>query len=184
MVDGSTKTMMLRVSIAAALLLGGSITASFAAGDTAPAVTEIQADAAPAAADATLPRFDPSQAEAEFADTFDAAFEDTADSAAAADEAVAEDLGSGVASWYGARFAGRKTASGEAFDPGEYTAAHRTLPFGSHVRVSRGDKSVIVRINDRGPFHGDRVIDLSRAAAAKLGLVSAGSGQVTLARLD
>jgi rare lipoprotein A len=182
MVDGSTKTMMLRVSIAAALLLGGSITAAFAASDTAPAATEIQADAAPAAADAALPRFDPSQAE--FADTFDAAFEDTTDSAAAADETAAEDLGSGVASWYGARFAGRKTASGEAFDPGEYTAAHRTLPFGSHVRVSRGDKSVIVRINDRGPFHGDRVIDLSRAAAAKLGLVSAGSGQVTLARLD
>jgi rare lipoprotein A len=182
MVDGSTKTMMLRVSIAAALLLGGSITAAFAASDTAPTATEIQADAAPAAADAALPRFDPSQAEAEFADTFDAAFGDTADSAA--DEAAAEDLGSGVASWYGARFAGRKTASGEAFDPGEYTAAHRTLPFGSHVRVSRGDKSVIVRINDRGPFHGDRVIDLSRAAAAKLGLVSAGSGQVTLARLD
>ncbi|MBN9504534.1 MAG: septal ring lytic transglycosylase RlpA family protein [Altererythrobacter sp.] len=89
-----------------------------------------------------------------------------------------------MASWYGTDFAGRKTASGEAFDPGEYTAAHRTLPFGSRVRVSRGGKSVVVRINDRGPFHGNRVIDLSRAAASDLGLVSAGSGQVQLALLD
>src|SRR5690606_15157381 len=59
-------------------------------------------------------------------------------------------IGSGVASWYGREFAGRKTANGERFDPSGYTAAHRTLPFGSKVRVTRGGKSVIVRINDRG----------------------------------
>ena len=99
-------------------------------------------------------------------------------------EDAGESLGTGVASYYGKRFAGRPTASGEIFNPGQMTAAHRTLPFGSKVRVSRGDKSVIVRINDRGPFHGNRVIDLSRAAAAELGLVNAGRGEVTLALVD
>lgn len=98
-------------------------------------------------------------------------------------EAPGQDLGQGVASWYGARFAGRQTASGERFDPAQMTAAHRTLPFGSRVRVTHGGKSVIVRINDRGPFHGGRVIDLSKAAADELGLVRAGSGRVQLALL-
>ena len=88
-------------------------------------------------------------------------------------EEIVEDIPDGVASWYGARFAGRKTASGERFDPSEYTAAHRTLPFGSRV----------VRINDRGPFHGGRVIDLSQAAAEDLGIRHAGKGQVELALL-
>ena len=177
MSDKSTKSMMLRVSLAAALVIGGSITAAFAANDAIPATAESQAEAPPAEAASALPHFAPS--EAEFIEAFDA-FEDS-DGAA---DAIAEDLGSGIASWYGAKFAGNKTASGERFDPSEYTAAHRTLPFGSRVKVSRGDKSVVVRINDRGPFHGNRVIDLSRAAAADLGLVSAGRGQVQLARLD
>jgi rare lipoprotein A len=173
MVDGSTNTMMLRVSIAAALLFGGSLTAALAATDPAPAEAPATSEA-DASADAALPRFEPS--EAEFAEAFDA-FDGAA-------EETGEDLGSGVASWYGAEFAGRRTASGERFDPAEYTAAHRTLPFGSRVKVSRGDRSVIVRINDRGPFHGNRVIDLSRAAADELGLVRAGRGEVTLALLD
>ncbi|OJU59242.1 MAG: hypothetical protein BGO08_06300 [Altererythrobacter sp. 66-12] len=163
--------MTLRVSIAAALLLGGSITAAFAASDDTAATVAASAQVDPAEADASLPRFTPSE-------------DDTSEATEEADAAIAEDLGSGMASWYGTDFAGRKTASGEAFDPGEYTAAHRTLPFGSRVRVSRGGKSVVVRINDRGPFHGNRVIDLSRAAASDLGLVSAGSGQVQLALLD
>jgi rare lipoprotein A len=98
-------------------------------------------------------------------------------------EEEARDIGGGVASWYGREFAGRKTASGERFDPQEYTAAHRTLPFGSKVRVTRGERSVVVRINDRGPFHGNRVIDLSQAAAEDLGIRSAGSGRVELAVL-
>ncbi len=178
MSDKSTKSMMLRVSLAAALVFGGSITAAFAANDAIPATAENQAEATPAEAASALPHFAPS--EAEFIEAFDA-FEDSADEAA---DAIAEDLGSGIASWYGAKFAGNKTASGERFDPSEYTAAHRTLPFGSRVKVSRGDKSVVVRINDRGPFHGNRVIDLSRAAAADLGLVNAGRGQVQLALLD
>jgi rare lipoprotein A len=171
--------MMLRVSIAAAFVFGGSITAAFAASDAAPAATEIQTQAAETAS--ALPHFTPT--DAEFAEA-SGALGDFAGAATEGDDAIAENLGSGIASWYGAKFAGSRTASGERFDPGEYTAAHRTLPFGSRVKVSRGDKSVIVRINDRGPFHGNRVIDLSRAAAADLGLVSAGRGQVELALLD
>ena len=98
---------------------------------------------------------------------------------------IVEDIPGGEASWYGARFAGRPTASGERFNPDEYTAAHRTLPFGSRVRVTHAasGRSVIVRINDRGPFHGDRVIDLSRAAAEDLGIRHAGHGNVDLALL-
>ncbi|KHL26687.1 lipoprotein [Croceibacterium mercuriale] len=89
-----------------------------------------------------------------------------------------------MASWYGPGLAGRPTASGEAFNPSELTAAHRTLPFGSMVRVSHRGESVVVRINDRGPFHGNRVIDLSSAAAERIGLRRAGSGRVQLALLD
>ena len=95
---------------------------------------------------------------------------------------LARSLGSGRASYYGRRFAGRPTASGEIFDPTELTAAHRTLPFGSMVRVTYPvtGESVTVRVNDRGPFHGKRVIDLSRAAAEELGLVKAGVATVEL----
>ena len=95
-----------------------------------------------------------------------------------------EPAGSGMASWYGAELAGHRTASGERFDPAELTAAHRTLPLGSRVRVTYQGESVVVRINDRGPFAGHRVIDLSKAAAEKIGLRRAGSGRVTLAVLD
>lgn len=86
------------------------------------------------------------------------------------------------ASYYGDEFAGRPTANGETFDPDLLTAAHRTLPFGSLVEVSDefSGRSVIVRINDRGPFHGDRAIDLSEAAAKKIGLAKAGTGRVSL----
>ncbi len=99
---------------------------------------------------------------------------------------VAEELGVGLASWYGPRFAGRPTANGERFDPTEYTAAHRTLPFGSKVRVTsqRTGKSIIVRINDRGPFHGKRVIDLSEAAADAIGMKSRGQDRVALSLLQ
>jgi len=95
---------------------------------------------------------------------------------------VIEHLGSGRASYYGRRFHGRPTASGEAFDMHAMTAAHRTLPFGSLVRVTNvaNGRSVVVRINDRGPFHGNRVIDVSRAAATELGLIAPGSGEVDL----
>ncbi|AKM11583.1 lipoprotein [Croceicoccus naphthovorans] len=91
-----------------------------------------------------------------------------------------------MASWYGPKFAGRPTASGERFNPAEYTAAHRTLPFGSKVRVTspRTGKSIVVRINDRGPFHGKRVIDLSEAAADAIGLKARGHDRVTLSLLE
>ena len=91
-------------------------------------------------------------------------------------------LGDGEASYYGLRFSGKPTASGEPFDPALLTAAHRTLPFGSKVKVTnmRNGKSVIVRINDRGPFHEGRIIDLSKEAAKRIGLLRSGRGQVEL----
>lgn len=87
---------------------------------------------------------------------------------------------SGIASWYGKRFHGRKTSSGETYDMYAMTAAHPTLPLPSYVRVSNpsNGRSVIVRINDRGPFKHDRLIDLSYAAAYKLRLIDQGSGLV------
>lgn len=94
---------------------------------------------------------------------------------------VSEGL-TGYASWYGGKFHGRLTASGEVFDTNELTAAHRTLPFGSVVRVTNrhNEKQVIVRINDRGPFVEGRVIDLSRAAADILGITAAGIAPVSI----
>ena len=88
----------------------------------------------------------------------------------------------GVASWYGRRFHGQKTASGELYDMYAMTAAHPTLPIPSYVRVTNlaNGRSVVVRVNDRGPFHSSRVIDLSYAAAYKLGYIQAGSAQVEL----
>lgn len=86
----------------------------------------------------------------------------------------------GIASWYGKRFHGQKTSSGEVYDMYGMTAAHPTLPIPSYVRVTRvsNGKSVVVRINDRGPFHANRIIDLSYAAAHRLGFVQAGSAEV------
>lgn len=88
----------------------------------------------------------------------------------------------GTASWYGGKFHGRKTANGERFDQHALTAAHRTLPFGTKVRVTneRNGRSVVVRINDRGPFAKGRVIDLSRAAAERVGMVGSGTARVRL----
>ena len=104
------------------------------------------------------------------------------DAVGIADDAadVLEDLGTGGASYYGPNLKGNRTASGEVFDPTELTAAHRTLPMGSKVKVTHKGKSVVVRINDRGPFHGNRVIDLSTAAAKQIGLFRAGTGTVHL----
>jgi rare lipoprotein A len=88
----------------------------------------------------------------------------------------------GMASWYGQEFAGRTTADGEIFDPMLLTAAHRTLPFGTlvEVRNPKTSQTVRVRINDRGPYVGDRLIDLSYAAAKVIGLIEPGSGEVDL----
>src|SRR5688500_1891804 len=86
----------------------------------------------------------------------------------------------GLASWYGKRFHGKKTASGEIYDMYAMTAAHPTLPIPSYVRVTHvaSGRSVVVRVNDRGPFHASRIIDLSYAAANRLGFVQAGSAEV------
>ena len=88
----------------------------------------------------------------------------------------------GQASWYGKAHHGRHTASGERFDMHALTAAHRTLPFGTIVHVTdlRSGRSVNVRINDRGPFRGDRIIDLSYEAARKLGFVARGTARVEI----
>ena len=91
-------------------------------------------------------------------------------------------VGNGEASFYGNELAGNRTASGERFNPRALTAAHRTLPLGSKLRVTNkaNGKSVIVRINDRGPFAKARLIDVSFAAAEELNLVRAGKGRVRL----
>lgn len=107
-----------------------------------------------------------------------AAIEATIDSQAPSPRAEVQ---VGMATWYGAALAGRTTASGERFDPSRLTAAHRTLPFGTWVEVTRVDTgaSVRVRITDRGPFgHADRIIDLSRAAAEHIDLVKMGVARV------
>ena len=89
----------------------------------------------------------------------------------------------GRIAWYGKKFAGRKTASGERFDPAAMTMAHRSLPFGTRVRVTNlaNDKSVTLRVNDRGPTTRDRVADVSEAAARQLEMIKAG---VVEARLE
>ncbi|MFP4136692.1 MAG: septal ring lytic transglycosylase RlpA family protein [Candidatus Acetothermia bacterium] len=88
----------------------------------------------------------------------------------------------GVASWYGPNFAGQPTANGEIFDPGEMTAAHKSLPFNTKVKVVHlaTGRSVLVRVNDRGPFIKDRIIDLSRKAAEELGIIGSGTAEVGL----
>jgi len=88
----------------------------------------------------------------------------------------------GMASYYAGKFQGRKTASGERYDGRKMTAAHRTLPFNTYVKVTNdsNDKSVIVKINDRGPHIKNRIIDLSYDAAKTIGLVSMGTGRVRI----
>ncbi len=92
----------------------------------------------------------------------------------------------GEASFYGARHHGNKTASGERFDQNQLTAAHRTLPFGTRVQVTNLDnnKTVVVRINDRGPFNRKRLIDLSHAAAEQLNMLRSGTAPVRVQSID
>lgn len=92
----------------------------------------------------------------------------------------------GSASWYGKKFAGHRTASGERYDMFAMTAAHRSLPMSAYVKVTNpaNGKSVVVRINDRGPFRGHRIIDLSLAAATALDLQDSGTGRVELQGLS
>lgn len=98
-------------------------------------------------------------------------------------EASGKVIQSGRASWYGPGFHGRRTASGETFNTNDLTAAHRTLPFGTKVRVvnKKTGRSVVVRINDRGPYAHGRVIDLSKASAQAIGI--SGIGAVDVAQM-
>ncbi len=89
---------------------------------------------------------------------------------------------SGMASYYGSE-SGNRTASGARFNPGGLTAAHRSLPFGTKLRVSHGGRSVVVTVNDRGPFIRGRVLDLSRGAASAIGLTSRGVGRIVAERI-
>jgi rare lipoprotein A (peptidoglycan hydrolase) len=93
---------------------------------------------------------------------------------------------SGEATWYGPRHEGQRTTSGERFDSSKMTAAHSSLPMGSFVRVTmeQTGRSIVVRVNDREPPHGVRCIDLSRAAAARLGFLGRGVASVTLAQIS
>lgn len=92
----------------------------------------------------------------------------------------------GIASWYGEKFHGKTTASGERYNQNAMTAAHKLLPLGSRVRVTHlgSGRSVVVRINDRGPFAGGRVIDLSRGAAMRLNMLREGTARVRVRSLD
>ena len=95
-------------------------------------------------------------------------------------ESTAHEISTGVVSWYGGKFHGRKTASGEKYDKDELTAAHKSLPFGTKVKVTniRNGKSVVVEINDRGPYAKSRVLDLSQAAFSEIGHTNTGVMQV------
>lgn len=92
----------------------------------------------------------------------------------------------GMASWYGTKFHGKRTSSGEPYDLYAMTAAHKTLPLPTYVEVTnlRNDRSVIVKVNDRGPFHDDRLIDLSYTAASKLDILATGTGMVEVRAID
>lgn len=92
----------------------------------------------------------------------------------------------GIASWYGKKFHGRRTSNGEIYDMYQMTAAHKTLPIPTYVQVTnlKTGKQIIVRVNDRGPFHEGRIIDLSYAAAQKLGTASHGTGLVEVRAID
>jgi rare lipoprotein A len=91
----------------------------------------------------------------------------------------------GVASWYGDKFHGRPTSSGELYDMGDLTAAHRTLPMPCFIKVTNIDngKSVVLRVNDRGPYHSNRLIDVSRRAAQELGFINKGMARVKVERV-
>ena len=165
------------LSLAAAALVAYPATASTPAvleDGITPAEFEQSFDALPVATTDVAP-----SAHAVDLDTFDAPIEPEP-------ETTGQSLGTGIASYYGRKFHGRRTANGERFDMHGYTAAHKTLPFGTKLLVTnpRTGKSVTVRVNDRGPFTPGRTIDLSRAAAEDLGIVRAGHGRVELALLD
>lgn len=176
--DGKHSMLGGRLALATAAVL--ALTGIMGAGH-AESLSVLPEDLTPASqTDSAASRFAPSENT-----HFGAQFQSFASDFAAPElepEPATEHLGTGVASFYGKRFAGRPTASGESFDPQLLTAAHRTLPFGSRLRVTnpKNGKSVVVRINDRGPFSKGRHLDLSRSAAEQIGIVNAGHGSVEM----
>ena len=169
------------LGIAALLLAGSAVSPAMAAGlsaDTAaPAVAIRQADLAPTWERNLLRQMPP----APLAQNQLVASALPALVATAPTGSVSRVL-NGQASWYGPGFYGNRTASGEVFRPGTLTAAHRSLPFGTMVRVTNlwNGRSTVVRINDRGPFHGGRIIDLAHGAARELGVTASGTADVKL----
>ena len=135
------------------------------------AATAFAQTPAPTAAPAPAPAAAPAAPKVE---------EKKATAATPATAAAAGDVTTGKAAWYGKKFNGRKTASGQRFNAGLLTAASNTLPFGTLVKVTnlKNKKSVTVRINDRGPQQADRIIDVTRAAAARLGMLKSGVVEV------
>lgn len=103
-----------------------------------------------------------------------------------ASNAVRKFKQNGLASWYGGKFHGRKTASGERFNMNSMTAAHPSLPFNTYLKVTNKNngQSVVVKVNDRGPFSGKRVLDLSYGAAKKIGLVKKGVANISMERIS
>jgi len=188
MTDGNSRTLRARIARAATATL--ALAGAMGAGHAETAMELPVALVAPAAALKGAARFEPSSAAAEQSlaslaqpsapgqPPIEAS--DITSVTPAAQPARA--LGGGIASFYSRALAGRPTASGERFDPAALTAAHRTLPFGSQVRVTntRNGRQVVVRINDRGPFSRGRTIDLSPTAAEQIGIVAAGHGAVEL----
>ncbi|ELA08444.1 rare lipoprotein A [Moraxella macacae 0408225] len=104
---------------------------------------------------------------------------------AVASNTVSKFSQTGVASWYGRQFQGKKTTSGDIFDQYAFTAAHRSLPMNCYIKVTNksNGKSVVVKVNDRGSFSGNRVLDLSYAAAKQIGIVNSGTGNVVIERV-
>lgn len=169
------------VALAALALLVLPATAGRA---EAPAVTSVAtafADLGPAA---TEPFAEP--AAVDVTEVTPAASADTAPLSGPLSSQAATMLDTGMASYYGRELAGNRTASGEAFNPAELTAAHRSLPFGTRLRVTnqRTGQSVVVRVNDRGPYARGRVLDLSQAAAEQIGMVRTGSAPVSIELLQ
>ncbi len=130
--------------------------------------------------------FDTALASMPAVDTADAARASLADAQPLDAADVSDFRQAGRASWYGKGFHGRRTANGERFNMNALTAAHRTLPLASYIRVTNqaNGKSVVVKVNDRGPFSRGRVLDLSYAAAKVIGLVHSGTGRVKIQGLS
>ncbi|MCB2083370.1 MAG: septal ring lytic transglycosylase RlpA family protein [Sphingomonadaceae bacterium] len=164
------KTMIQRTTLTRALVASLALLAPVSAANPAVTDAEFEQTFAPFDTEAPAPQVE--------GDVVDLAEIEPAVEA----EPATTSLGSGVASYYGRKFHGRRTANGERFDMHAMTAAHRTLPFGSRVRVTNpsNGRAVVVRINDRGPYAHGRTIDLSRAAATEIGLVARGHGTVQL----